>query len=283
MPIDPYQAMMSPQTLEEEEMRQLAASLRGNSSVGGRLSTSSLEPIQNQGRLMQGQADQKAQQIGLMQSRKMAADNKLMSDAIRASATDKDSPFNKITSAERRAAVENMATNNSEAMLVDTWKPEFQMQGVGGAVEWLAGKGMPMGEGIEDSVNYWKNYADWENKVRKSLFGSALTGYELKAWDKFTVNSKMDPSLVAKNMAIRKTVMMKKAAEEAANMLDYGWPPTTVQRMFKVLPPEAFDDLDAFADIQEASYKDAFDSMGEGGGGVTDLSDEDLMRMLGEL
>ena len=77
----------------------------------------------------------------------------------------------------------------------------------------------------------------------------------------------------------------KKAAEQAANKLDYGWPVTTIQRMYKILPEEAFADLDAFADAQEAQYKAAYEAMGgdDSPAGVGELSDEEIMRMLGEM
>ena len=101
---------------------------------------------------MQTKANQQAQQVGLMQSRKRAADNKLIADAMKASGSSKDTPFNNITSAERRDAVKQMAINNSEAMLVDVWKPEFQIPLVGGLTQWAVGKGMPANDNVKDAV-----------------------------------------------------------------------------------------------------------------------------------
>lgn len=277
-----YDAMMSTQQLPEEEQRMLAEQLRGRAAGGGALSTSTIAPVAAQGARMQNQAQQQAQQVGLQQYRGQALEQRTKEANMKALAKlmeDEDkSPYNKITSMERKSGLKEMNTNNKEAMLIETWNPSMQMRAHGGLAQMSAKLGGPTTESMDKSITWWKQYSDWENRIRNDLFGSALTGYEITAWDKANVNPNMSAELVQQNFAIRETIIRKHAAEQAAMRLSFGWPKKDIMRMYKILPDSAFEDLDAYADTQETEVKSFFSE-----GSADDLSEEEILRQLEEL
>lgn len=282
--MDPYEALMSMQDIPEEQQRMLANQIRGGAATGAQLSTSTIEPVQNQGRLMQTQANSQAQNIGLMNSRKKLLEDRekdrqarVFTAALKQSGED-GSPFNNITSTERTKAVEKAQLDSKEVELLDAWNPDMQTQFLGNIVGWAADRGMPLTDAAERSVNYWKQYAQWENRVRNKLFGSALTGYELTAWKKATANASMSPEIVRKFMGIQRAAIEKRQAEEAATMLDFKWPESTLKRMFKALPKSAWEDLDAHAEKKSSVLKAFASEGGSKGDDLSRSSNEDLIR-----
>jgi hypothetical protein len=302
--MDPFYGLMTSEIPEEEQLRMLAQQLRGASATGGQLSTSTIEPVSAQGAAMQTNANEQAAGIGLQNFRKkqlaeMARSNdedrklRLLETTARMkiagmkaagkaakSGTGQD-VFNKLTSSERTKAMEQAMLDNSEVSLIEGWTPDVQQPVVGGITGWLGNKGIPLTDDAERMTNYWKEYSNWENRVRNSIFGSALTGFEIKAWEKANVNASMQPELVRERMGVRRSVMEKKAAEQADIMRDYGWPEPTLQKLFKILPPEAWQDLQGFAAQKDQYFKDYVNAEGAGEDDLANTSDEDLLRMLG--
>ena len=124
--MDPYMAMMNTGELDEEKLRALSEQLRGSSATGSRLSTSSLEPIQAQGRLMQNQANQKAQQIGLMQARSSAAKQKAVMDKAKLNQMEQYTNFSSVSNS-ASAKFEEKAMNFAKiGSLVNRWDDEYR-------------------------------------------------------------------------------------------------------------------------------------------------------------
>lgn len=280
--MDPLMALMG-QAPTEEQQRMMAQALRGQLTTGARLGTSTIGPVAEQGQNMQAQARDTAADIGRQKYMNESTENTRASILQRALADqrrgeEQDSPFNSITSSERSTALKQMRTDSQQAALLDTWTPDKQLQALGGVERWLTNKGLiPDFLRSDDSrvrQSWWKEYAEWENYVRNNLFGSALTGFELAAWNAANINPNMDPEDVMENVRIKRAIVRRAAAQQASVQRDFGWPKETLKKMMPQLPEEAWDDLDGYAAQQESLYRKNFTK------NLEKLSDEELMQLL---
>jgi hypothetical protein len=85
---------------------------------------------------------------------------------------------------------------------VSSFKDEYGgyvLEGVGNAVNWVKRKfGDDSGQ-----AQWWQDYELHQSKVRNSLFGSALTKYEIGQWSKAAIEPGMDPAEIRKNLQLR--------------------------------------------------------------------------------
>ena len=222
--MDPFLAQMSMGEVPEEELRALAAALRGQSSTGGRLAASSLKNLQDQGQTMQKAAMLGAENTGLqeyrkkqveqsnldrqqreLESRRRAASDAATSKAIegRGMAKMSGSYMEKI-----RDEGEQFSKNKD---IFERYRPEYSSKAgiapLGEVGRFIAsdyptlGKvGEKLGIVPEGEVDRQQQSANWfadldfyrNNPVRHALFGSALTEPERKLWRASTINENMD-------------------------------------------------------------------------------------------
>ncbi len=267
--MDPLLAVMGEEP-NEDQRAMLAQMLRGEAAAGGALSTSSIPEVAAQGQAMQRQAQETGEYIGLQQAkreqvRSIERQNALSNARRAAEATrraaerDKDRWASKMSSSNVEKLIQEGTINNQQMQLLDDWTPNFNTQVLGGVMQAAVNMGIPMGEEIESAAAYWKSYADWENQVRKELFGSALTGFEIKAWERSNLTPKLDPAVARNFINIRKKLLEKGYATKAAIRLSTGVPEDVVRRTYP-LPDEAWDDLDGFADKRSREAREWYQS-----------------------
>ena len=290
--MDIYQAMMGTDSLDEEQMRMLAEQLRGGSGTGARLSTSSLEPIQNQGRLMQTQANQQAQQVGLMQSRKMAADQKAQSDAAKNAALSGSLGFSKPSNKATAEFEEAAGMVGTISGMANSFKDEYTADFLTGGMQEFLGKtgGMPATETMEEMGRWWSDWkAHYENIQRNKLFGSALTESEKAEWRKANINSNMKPGTVRDKLETLDRLNKKMAAYGARNAINKNWKPTYVQDVYEgIIPGEAFSSkeaLDAHVKGTREDYEGSIAGAGDEptGGSLQDMTNRELMLLLEQM
>lgn len=277
--MDPMYGLMSMEDIPEEKQKALAEMLRGQSSAGGRLATSSIAPVQEQGRLMQTSANTAATNIGLQNYRKRAA----ATDDARALA-DKDNNGYKISPTERLAAKKEARNWGEQASFFDTWTENKQTPVVGRMTSFLANRGLPTTEAAEEARNWWSNFKSWENAARNAMFGSALTATEKAAWDATSINEDMQPDLVRDFMEQRRPIIEKKAAHAALQHMADGHNQDSLEAMYRNLVPlEALQSkaaLTAYLSEKEQEVEAIAKGAAESNTGIQGLTDQDLMQEL---
>jgi hypothetical protein len=206
--MDPYLSQIQlGQTPEEQQL--LAQALRENAGVGSRLSTSSLEPVQKQGRLMQTTAQQQAQNAGLQQTRARTLTEKAQDRLTKAIQDERG--IAKLSNNALEKIEKDGEQLSSNRALFSSFSPSYASKvgvaPVGKAFQGLASHSPGLISGLEyigaikegegdrlrqagDWWSRWKYYRD--NIIRHELFGSALTEPERKLWEASTINENMD-------------------------------------------------------------------------------------------
>lgn len=291
--MDPYQALMSMEDIPEEQLRMLAQQLRGTAATGGQLSTSTIEPVQAQARLMQTQANQQAQNVGLQNFRKKQLaqmkemnddDNKYRLTAAMAKArgdVDGKDWVNKPSASALTKFEDEAKKVGSVDMLVSSFRPEFVGSiPMGGLAEnWMTDNllGDNASETMKRQAEFWRNFNRYYNNIeRHELFGSALTAPETAAWKAANVGPNASASEVQRAMETLDSISKKLAAKSSLNALNKNYSPKYVYDNYAdVLPAEVFETEDTLRQyIQGLSNKMK-------GGGADQYSTEELMQMLG--
>jgi hypothetical protein len=223
--MDPILAQMTTGSLDDEKLSALSKSLRAQSAVGGRLSTSSLDNIADAGKNLQESATKQAKDIGLQQSKtaqrksqELMANNRLLATAAKAQSLAGERGMAKLSN----AAIENIegdAENlSNSSMMYGTWKPEYAAK-TGTKITGKAGRTLasnfpialeageflgvlPEGESdrLIQSADWWALYDKYVNNIiRHDLFGSALTAPETELWEQSTIH----PGMTAEQMDTR--------------------------------------------------------------------------------
>ncbi len=291
--MDPLVGMMSTEELEDEKLRAMAAQLRGGSSTGARLSTSSLEPVQAQGRLMQNQANLRAQQIGLMQYRGEA--NRARELAALATASGRADKWTSVASQSSLDKFEKqLDTAGAVNSIYSNFRDDFAGTpfGIGVLENTLTSLGGGT-EAMEAQQLWWSNWKGfYENIERNGLFGSALTDSEKAEWKKANLSESMGADQIRAKLDIIRRFIQKKAATKVANRIDRNWDAPSVIRMATrsgALPEGALQSreaLDGYIGTLNASLTGEQPSSadfrklreGEGDDSIRELSDEDLLN-----
>ena len=278
--MDPMYGLMSMEEIPDEKQQALAQMLRGQSADGARLATSSIAPVQEQGRLMQTSANTNAMNIGLQNYRKRAA---ATAEARAAGDADGRSGY-KISPSERTAAKKETSNWKAQMRIFDTWTDNKQTPFAGKALAWTGRTGMPMTEDLREAMTWWSDFRKWEIAARNEMFGSALTASEQAAWDATTINENMQPELVRSMIAARKPIIELKAAEAALIHMADGHNQDSLEALYRGLVPgsalENKESLRAYLTQKESEVSGIGSSLAEGDSGVEGLTDEDLMQQL---
>lgn len=293
--MDPMMALMG-QVPDESQMEMMAQMLRGRSADGGRLSTSTIEPVAKQGLFMQGQAQDVAQNMGLTRYRQKMLE-----------AQDKDREARVLTAALASQARANKGSDKSQfhsisgsradKIYADTEKAatvmslgaalprEFNKSGVPlwGTIKQMAANTAPIFTDKEteqdvDTLRQWN--MEYNNILRNGIFGSALTASEAAAWRAASINENMQPEQIERNTRNINAIIQHKAARKALALINEGRDPQWLYDTYSgVLPDEFWADPRGWA----ATANEQVRAIGEqGGGGVQELSDEELERMIRE-
>jgi hypothetical protein len=278
--MDPMYGLMSMEEIPDEKQKALAQMLRGQSADGARLATSSIAPVQEQGRLMQTSANTNATNIGLQNYRKRAA----ATAEARAAADAEGSNGYKISPTERLAAKKEARNWREQVDFFDSWTDNKQTPVIGGLAAGAARWGLPTTEDAAEARNWWSNFKSWENAARNAMFGSALTATEKAAWDATSINENMQPDVVRHFMQLRRPIIEKKAAHAALQHMADGHNQDSLEAMYRNLVPlEALQSKRALNDYltqKELEVEELASQAAEGGAGVEGLTDEDLMQQL---
>jgi len=282
--MDPFYGMMSPELVDERKKREMAAALRGQATGGAALSVTDIPEVAAQGQAMQNAATTQARGIGLQQA---AAMRDKRSDARALLKTMADLKASggtggyKISPSERKDFKKEAETWRGQSTLLDTWSPGKQIPVVGKLTGALSRMGLPLTDEAEDMNTWWAQYGEWENQARHELFGSALTATEQAAWDRTTINPKMQPSQVEKLVRAKKALIKKKAAQSAAYRLSIGHNLSEVKsNMGDTLPASAYDNLEGYMDQASQEYSDIMRDAGEEARSVDQYSDEELEAII---
>lgn len=291
--MSPFEQMMSTEVMDEEKRRMVAEQLRSGSATGGRLATSSLEPIQAQGNLMQRQANVQAEQVGLMQARAMADETDQKSiESMLAGKLAASSGKNWAVKASGRD-LEKFEKGMQEAASISEsaarWKDEFAGLPLGGGV--LTNSLVALGIGtdeMKDQAGWWGDWKGfYENITRNGLFGSALTAPEIKQWKKANITESMNADTVRRKLDIATRFIQRKAAAMAASRIDRGWDANAVVNMasrYGAVPQEALqnmDTLDSFISNTNRSLRTQdpitdYQNDSDSATSIEDLTDEEL-------
>lgn len=291
--MDPYTALMSMEDIPEDQLRVLAAQLRGRAATGGQLSSSTIAPVQEQARLMQTEANQQAGNIGLQQYRKkQMEEDRLARDedrkaqvlvaAMRAAGKGRGgSDWVNKPSASALTKFEDEAKKvGSLDMIRNTFDPSYvgslPMSGL--AENWLTdnvlGRAAP--EGMRRQSEWWRNFNRFYTNIeRHELFGSALTAAEQSAWKASNVGPDATAEEVARAMETLDSISKKLAAKSALNALNKNYDPEYVYDNYAdVLPREVFTDRDTLrAYVESLSTR-----LGTNPKAVGDMTDEELLE-----
>ena len=289
---NPYEMMMNPNAISPEERMAAAQQYQRQGATGAYLANSTLKPTAAQGGLMQKQAARQAEAQGLMEMRKSFNDQTLQLGLRRAAAAaggETDPAYNRLGRGDRESVTGNAQTAKGFMHIAENWNPEMQIPVIGGLTSAVDkyGIGNPFSERDDKANQYWSEYENWAADVRKNLFGSALTGYELKAWEKANVNSKMQPDDVRRHFNVRQQVIVKKAIDDVLLKRSMGHPIETLREAYAgVIPEELWNagseeelknNLRAFRTQTRENYTKFLN-----GSDISQLSDEELDAQLAE-
>jgi hypothetical protein len=96
--------------------------------------------------------------------------------------------------------------------LVNTFKPEYGGHYILGDMSNKLGR--LMGDNTQQA-QWWQDMDLQQNQARHALFGSALTKGELDAWDKTSINPRMDSGEITKNLTRRAEIESRAASKLA--------------------------------------------------------------------
>lgn len=283
---DPYlQQMYLQGTPDEETQRATANALRGNASVGGRLSTSSIPEVSKQGTLMQNRAGVDAQQIGLMQTRaaQIAADE--ASDAARLAAITGNDDFYKVTG-KQQTKLENEALEFSKLEgMVDNFQDDFSgIPFLSAGSNAYTSAGFPSTDEQKAQNEWWTSYKKYyENIERHELFGSALTQSEQAQWKRSNIREGMDPEQIKSMLGIQRMMAQKIQAKRLQIERAKGRSEEWLESIYgDNLPEHAFNDPRGYAKELTKDFSDLYgntDSRTKTKGSLSELTDNDLYRL----
>lgn len=287
--MDPMLAMMGG-NVDEEQMALMAQMLRGQSGTGGRLSTSTIEPVARQGRQMQSDALGTANQVGLSRYRNKAIEEqqkdreaRVLTAALAAQAKGKEGKKYKLSDSAAKNFRERIETIGTIKDLSTAFRDDYAgtIPLAGDVENWVANQGIGT-EGMKAQSQWWGDWKKfYENIERNRLFGSALTDSEQRQWKASNITPNMDPDQIRSRLETLNRLSQKMAAYEANDLTlrGHGDYAQEMIESLDILPREAFDDLKGYMQnvgksVRGSEYPKSF---------LQDMSDEELLRMRDEL
>ena len=279
--MDPYEAMLGMDEQDPEALRAVARALRGQAGAGGRLSTSSIPQVADQGMLMQKLAQAGGEGVGLQQYRARSDATRRRGDDLSADAANSrtrtmrdidegERGIAKISNDYLKGLEEEAKQFSTTQSIIRGFKPEyaskmgFRMAGKLGrevGQNWpILAEGMDMlanatGNGLEGSR--LKDAADWHgnfekyysNPVRHELFGSALTEPERKLWEASNIHEGMTVDQLKSRLQMMSLIDQKAIAHKVMQLRASKVPAAIIQANYGgLIPDEAFADPAAYKD-----------------------------------
>jgi len=117
-----------------------------------------------------------------------------------------------------------------------TFKPEFAGPAVYGGLGIAAGRFLP--EGMSRAVNkdlpeasqWWQDYENYKNTVRKGTFGATLTKNELEAFNRANITAGMDPKQISTNLGRQQLLVTEALKREANGLISAGYDPKVISQ-----------------------------------------------------
>lgn len=92
-----------------------------------------------------------------------------------------------------------------------------------------------LGTGTPGQRDWWADFQSTDNLIRNSLFGSALTEHEKRAYESTTIAPSMKPSEVRKNLQRRVAILKAATARQAKFLKANHYDPDAVDQLFSPL------------------------------------------------
>lgn len=126
----------------------------------------------------------------------------------------------------RQGDADNLNTMGGNLSSFDRLQSTFQDDYAGnpffGGIE-NSIQSMASGFGTPGQQQWWADLATYDNIIRNSQFGAALTPGEKAAYAETTVNTSMDPKLVRQNLARRADILKNAALRRVTGLKAAGW------------------------------------------------------------
>lgn len=104
--------------------------------------------------------------------------------------------------------------------MVNSFKPEFGGKTITGGLSNTVGRIMGDDTG---QTQWWQDMEMRQNLARNALFGASQTKGELEAWEKTSVNPRMDPTEITKNLTLRAEIEARAASKLARGYAAAGY------------------------------------------------------------
>lgn len=104
--------------------------------------------------------------------------------------------------------------------MVNSFKPEFGGKTITGGLSNTVGRIMGDDTG---QTQWWQDMEMRQNLARNALFGASQTKGELEAWEKTSVNPRMDPKEITKNLQLRAEIEARAASKLARGYAAAGY------------------------------------------------------------
>lgn len=273
---------------EEILMQQMISSVRGGSSEGAALSTSSIGQVADQGQLMQKMGQQQAEAEGLQRYRALSLmEGEKDRKSAEKIANERTAALKKATGAHKMSGTyitklkKNMANAQTSNMLEESFKGAYGSTGIpmtGTIRQWTVDNASAFApQSWEDQMTWWKEFRRTENQLRNDIFGSALTATEKAAWRSATINENMTGEQIANHLGVRRELANAARAADANVEIKLGRDMDTLQALYSDLPIEFWQDPDGYRDQMIAKSTESLKTADYGS-----MSDEDLMAIAEE-
>jgi len=111
-----------------------------------------------------------------------------------------------------------------------TWNPKYAGNTVTGGLETTAQR--LLGTGTPGQAEWWSDFRTTDNLIRNSMFGSALTDNEKKAYEATTISESTDPKIAADRLNKRGNIITGALRRRARALVANGHDINAVREMF---------------------------------------------------
>jgi len=115
-----------------------------------------------------------------------------------------------------------------------SFKPEFSGPSTGGTLGMAAGRYLPEGasrainKDLPEAAQWWQDYDEFKNTVRKGTFGATLTGLERQAFERASINPAMNEKQIRENLGRQKLLVTEALKREANGLIAAGYDPKAI-------------------------------------------------------
>ena len=89
-----------------------------------------------------------------------------------------------------------------------------------------------VGKDLPQAAQWWQDYDEFKNAVRKGTFGATLTGLEREAFERASINPGMDPKQIQENLARQKLLVTDVLKRKATGLISAGYDPKVIAETY---------------------------------------------------